>query len=115
MFRDGESRGIAASSPTAGWPSTSVRSVSAGTAGNGLVTGGGGAVAVPDPAENEIEPPALYPPFGGGPSVTGFGGGAASFNEMRRRRASTVPVPSAMASTTTTAMTIQIQVGTGQS
>ena len=39
----------------------------------------------------------------------------ASFSEMRRRRASTVPVPSAMASTTTTAMTIQIQVGTGQS
>ena len=109
---------------------------SVGTTGNGLVGGGGvtvgsgpvsalasfgavgrGAVAVPDPPpeENEIEPPALYPPLGGGPSVTGFGGGAASFSEMRRLRASTVPMPSAMASTTTTAMTIQIQVGTGQS
>ena len=102
--------------------------VSVGTTGNGLVTGGrggvgagagGGAVAVPDPpppAENEIDPPALYPPFGGGPSVTGLASvGAAAFSEIRRRRLSTSPTTSTTASTATTAMTIQIQIGTDQS
>ena len=105
-----------------------------GTTGNGLVTGGrgvagegagagalvgDGAVAVPDPpppAENEMEPPALYPPFGGGPSVTGLASvGAAAFSEIRRRRLSTSPTARTTASTATTAMTIQIQVGTDQS
>ena len=89
MCRDGESRGIAASSPTAGWPSTSVRSGSGCTGGSAdhgerLGDGGGSAaaVAVPDPRppeENEIDPPALYPPLAGGPSVTGFGGGGSVF------------------------------------
>ena len=90
-------------------------------AGNGLVTGGGGAgrrrgaVAGPRRRRTRSNRRPCSRPWAGGPSVTGFGGGVASFSEMRRRRASTGPMPSAMASTTTTAMTIQIQVGTGQS
>ena len=68
MFLVGESRGTAASSPTAGCPSTSVRSgsLSVGsstTAGNGLVTGGAvlvvGVAVLVGPEEKEIDPPAL--------------------------------------------------------
>ena len=70
IVRDGESRGIAASSPTPGWPSVSVRSgsgfvISGGWAVVGWAVGGLGAVgfgrvSVPEPPEeNEIEPPAL--------------------------------------------------------
>ena len=63
-----------------------------------------------------MDPPALYPPFGGGPSVTGLvSAGAAAFSEIRRRRLSISPTPSTTASTATTAMTIQIQIGTDQS